>query len=321
MEQNSELLSRLSALETTVASHVKDISDLKETLKNVRTTTLLANQSPQAIINQKDEFEALKILLNSDKWPAAVEPFLICNLTSEQDKQDRAEGILDLVIDVHLEKLGFLDFGCGEGHVVNRSLMQNPRISVGYDIQQSERWEQWPQNEKTKYTVDWQEVVKNGPYNVILLYDVIDHIEGDDATVIENLKRIRSVMAPNAKIFVRCHPWCSRHATHLYHSINKAYVHLVFTETELEQLGYKGQICRKIIHPLLQYNDYFKTAGLRFQRKEQVIRADVERFFSETPLVARRIKSHWSSSHDRELREGRRFPPQLDFQFMDIVLF
>jgi len=52
-------------------------------------------------------------LLNSKAWPHAVDPALICDISSEQDKEDRAEGILDLIIDIHLENLKFLDFGCG----------------------------------------------------------------------------------------------------------------------------------------------------------------------------------------------------------------
>ena len=44
----------------------------------------------------KSNFEDLKILLESDEWPEAVSNFLICNET-EEDKEDRARGILNLL--------------------------------------------------------------------------------------------------------------------------------------------------------------------------------------------------------------------------------
>jgi len=313
---------RLVALESVVESHTKELDELREVLKIMKAKNL-ASATPQAtaLASKDDEFEALKVLLESNQWPAAVESYLICNNNSEQDKQDRAEGILDLIIDVHLEKLGFLDFGCGEGHVVNRTMIQNPRMSVGYDIAESETWSKWKPDPRMLFTSSWDDVVKNGPYNVVLAYDVLDHIEGDnEIAVIDTLKKIKSIMAPNAKLFARCHPWCSRHGTHLYHQINKAYAHLVFTPQELEQLGYKGMWTRKIIHPLMTYMSWFQKAGLRFQRKEQVVKSDIEKFFTQTPLVAKRIKANWKDSPDKELREGRKFPFQLEFQFADFVL-
>jgi 2-polyprenyl-3-methyl-5-hydroxy-6-metoxy-1,4-benzoquinol methylase len=320
-----EISERLDALEKLVASHTQEINALKAALglrPDKPAPALVKPVQSPAPITSEDEFEALKTLLESDQWPAAVEPYLICNVSSEQDKEDRAEGILDLIIDVHLEKLGFLDFGCGEGHVVNRSLMQNPRKAVGYDIAASTTWGRWQPDERAAYTTDWEEVKKYAPYNVVLLYDVLDHIEGADEVVVDNLKKIKEVMAPNARVFVRCHPWCSRHGTHLYHTINKAFIHIVFTGEELAKLGYdKGMWARRIIHPLMTYNNWFQKAGYRLQRKEQSIKMDVEKFFHATPIIAKRIKTHWRDSVEKDLREGKQFPLfQLEFQFVDFVL-
>src|SRR5207249_2471927 len=164
-------------------------------------------------------------------------PTLICDITSDQDKEDRAEGILDLIIDVHLENLKFLDFGCGEGHVVNRCRTQKPRMAVGFDIKKIERWEKWNKTSNVYFTDDWDEAKRLGPYNIILMYDVIDHMLMSEQELIDRLKEVKESLAVNGRVYLRAHPWCSRHGTHLYYKLNKAFAHLVFTDEELKSLG------------------------------------------------------------------------------------
>ena len=132
-----DISKRIELLESLVNNHTKTLAEIQDTLKK---TQAMRHVTLPIEIDETAEFDVLKTLLNSPTWPAAVDPVLICGEDSNQDKQDRAEGILDIIIDVHLEKLSFLDFGCGEGHVVNHSLTQNPHKTVGYDIVQSEKW-------------------------------------------------------------------------------------------------------------------------------------------------------------------------------------
>lgn len=296
----------------------KEIVNLKQTIQQM----LDSPMGRDAVVVTpivRTPFDDLKELLNTEKWPFAINPSLICDITSEQDKEDRAEGILDIIIDVHLAGLRFLDFGCGEGHVVSRSKLQNPALSVGYDIKESSRWTEFA-GEKTKFTSKWDEVTANAPYDVILMYDVIDHIVNEDPVTV--LKRLRPLLKPGGRFFVRCHPFTSRHATHLYHKLNKAYVHLVFTDEELESMGLgMGHKVVKVIHPMITYNDYFAKAGFRLANQPQVQKEPVEPFFINTPMIAERIKSHWVTSHDEALRTGRQFPfVQLEQQFADYIL-
>lgn len=309
-----DLNQKIQELETLVKKQGADIQELQASFKKLQLRAMM----PPTPLDTGEEFEVLKALLETAAWPPAVEPYLICNTTSDQDKKDRAEGILDIIIDVHLEKLKFLDFGCGEGHVVHQSIVQNPALAVGYDLVASEQWKEFGQKPQTLFTNSWEEVAKNGPYNVVILYDVIDHMVTDEP--VENLKKIRSVLAPNAKIFVRCHPWCSRHATHLYHKINKAFIHLVFSKDELKSLGYEGQPTREVIHPLSHYNEWFKLSGFHLLKKERTTNSAVESFFTTTPLVASRIKRNWRKSNDPELRDGKKFPWHLELQFVDYIL-
>jgi 2-polyprenyl-3-methyl-5-hydroxy-6-metoxy-1,4-benzoquinol methylase len=259
-------------------------------------------------------------LLNSKEWPAAVDPALICDITSDQDKEDRAEGILDLIIDTHLENLKFLDFGCGEGHVINKSKLQNPKMSVGYDINKNDKWDKWAKSTTTAYTNEWQIVETYAPYNVILLYDVIDHMNCSYQELVQQLKAVKSVLAPNGKVYVRTHPWCSRHGTHLYQKLNKAYVHLILTNEEIESLGHKQEKTRKVIHPITEYEDIFTKAGFKIHGQPNKIREGVEPFFTNNIIISNRIKHNYKNSPDEKLRLGQ-FPIfQLEQQFIDYIL-
>lgn len=248
-----------------------------------------AQTSAEAQPFNLEEFETLKTMLASPDWPLAVDADLICSPESDQDKLNRADGILDVIVGVNLNGKRFLDFGCGEGHTVEQSLKQTPAFSVGYDIE-NQNWSNRTENQNTLYTTNWEDVAKNGPYDVILVYDVIDHIPKPE--VIENLKKLRSVMQPKGRVFVRCHPWFSRHATHLYRQINKAYVHLVFTKEELEMLNYKGMYITRMELPMKSYMKMFANSGFNV-RRAFVTKRNIESFFKEQPLITTRIMSKW----------------------------
>lgn len=266
-------------------------------------------------------FTTLTNLLNSKEWPHAVDPSLICDITSDQDKEDRAEGILDLIIDVHLENLKFLDFGCGEGHVINRCRIQKPKMAVGFDIKTSERWEKWEKTSNLMFTDNWTDVKNFGPYNIVLMYDVIDHMIMPDHELIAKLKELKGMLAVNGRIYLRAHPWASRHGTHLYHQINKAFAHMVFTKDELETLGYKQDEVRKVMTPLMTYERLFKSAGLKITNGPHQIKEGVEQFFINNPAIANRIKEHYKNSDREDLRNGTRFPSgPMEIQFIDYIL-
>ncbi len=324
-EKLKELEQRVAALEMLLKREVVEpvIAEpvVEPVIAEPVVEPVVAEPVVEPVVAELGEFAELKKMLNSTDWPAAIDPTLICNTTSDQDKEDRAEGILDLIIDVHLEGLSILDFGCGEGHLSWKSLMQKPKVSVGYDIQEY-NWQRWPVGETLFMHTDWESVKKKGPYNVIVAYDVLDHIEGNDVTeILENLKKIRQVMAPNASVYVRCHPFVSRHGTHLYHQLNKAYAHLVFTPEELVELGYSpGPHTRRIIHPVGSYRQWFQMANFKI-RREQIVREPIEPYFTKGGLVTDRIKDNWKVSPKVELSSGRQFPTvQIEQQFVDFIL-
>ncbi len=175
--------------------------------------------------SEDNDFSQLQDLLKSDKWPEAVLEFQIADDTSEEDKTDRAEGIIDILIEESLEGKRFLDFGCGEGHSVKYSSEENASVSVGYDIKSTGKLP-WEQDGKFLLTTEFEKVLDKGPFDIVLIYDVLDHAEDP----MDVLLKASSVLSPTGTIYLRCHPFSSRHGGHCYRKLNKAFVHLVFSE-------------------------------------------------------------------------------------------
>ncbi len=267
--------------------------------------------TPPVVDNKLNTTEGLIQILHSNQWPEAVNPNLICNPQSETDKQDRGRGIVELMIEEDLKGLKFLDFGCGEGHAAGLAVEYSPTLAVGYDTKSHDSWNAFAPSDLRRFTTDFAEVQQLGPYNVILVFDVIDHALSEDRTSI--LQKAKSVLAPNGKIYLRCHPFTSRHATHLYHTLNKAYIHLVFTEAELQTIvpnaPYKED-SNRIVTPLKTYGEMIQQAGLKVINKREVTE-QVEPFF-KTPQLAERIMRNTNFQQFPEF--------QMSMQFIDYVL-
>lgn len=212
-------------------------------------------------------FEVLKQRLNSDKWPVAVEPALICN--DEEMKLERGRGIIDLIIQTELKDKRFLDYGCGEGHVVKVSPEYSPAYSVGYDIKQ---YPTWQSVDNTFFTTSFDEVSQRAPFDIILLFDVLDHSTTENP--VELLNRVKSLLAPDGTIHMRCHPFTSRHATHAYNDINRGYLHLIFTPEEIQQLIPTSEHMMPnigVTRPILTYQGFIENAGLQIANRYDVI--------------------------------------------------
>lgn len=246
------------------------------------------------IESDNNELEELKKLLNSSNWPEAVLEFQIADESSEEDKADRAEGIIEILIEEPLKGKKFLDFGCGEGHAAKHA-KKEAFVSIGYDIEQSGSL-RWEDESNFLLTTNFEKVKSAGPFDIILLYDVLDH--SDNPT--EVLNQAKSVLHQNGKIYLRCHPWCGRHGGHLYREKNKAFIHLIFTEEELNQLGVKCIKTNKVFYPLKTYKDFIKESGL-VEKSCETEEQDIEPFFNKNEIIKNRIMKNfnikeWSES-------------------------
>ena len=254
-----------------------------------------------------DSFESLKNAVKSDKWPAAVNPNLICDPNSQKDKEERARGIIELMIEEDLKGKKFLDFGCGDGSVVATSTEYETELSVGFDISQ----QPWEPREGSIFTYDYEVVVQNGPYDIILLFDVLDHLKAEPPVTV--LKKLKSLLKNDGKIYMRCHPFVSRHGTHLYHELNKAYLHLVFTNDELNELVPNSKYKEEnigITYPIKTYSEYIKEAELNVLNRRDLTEK-VEGFF-QIPKIADRIMEKTKFEHFPEF--------QMSLQFIDFIL-
>ncbi len=252
-------------------------------------------------------------LLRSSEWPIALPEAFACHPMCEDAKRKRGKGIVDLFIDQDLNNVRFLDFGCGEGHAVCAAQEDGPSIALGYDICPSERWSTLEKREGNGavFSTDFGRVATLGPYDVVLLFDVLDHVTKMSPQHV--LGQAASLLAENGRMYLRCHPFTSRHALHVYPHLNKAFLHLVFTPKELSSLASPPLIPHPHIRgsrPLDAYEAAFSGAGLRVVNR-QIMTQRVEPFFQQ-PLIAARIM--------RTLDVGV-FPAfQMSLQFVDYVL-
>jgi 2-polyprenyl-3-methyl-5-hydroxy-6-metoxy-1,4-benzoquinol methylase len=239
-------------------------------------------------------FSTIKKLILSNEWPSAVDEEDLCQ--TEEDKIDRAETILDEFDTKNLFGLNLLDFGCGEGHVGYVAANQGANV-INYDQQEPNDFP------NVKKTTNWSDV-SNNIFDIIILHDVLDHAKNPR----EVLQNIRSVCKKGSTVYVRCHPWCSRFGAHQYRFLNKAFIHLVLNEDEMQELNINiDKNIQKIIHPKLQYSQLMEGVGFKIHNST-VKTTPVEQFFEKTPEIAERIKWHWRLSHDLLLKSGKQFP-------------
>jgi 2-polyprenyl-3-methyl-5-hydroxy-6-metoxy-1,4-benzoquinol methylase len=282
------------------------LREIKDELQQIRTQMFanhelhnLTRKIEELINPQSDDYEEKYSMLMSviEDWPRAINPDLICQKDSEPDKEYRAESIVEFVITDYLKDMRFLDFGCGEGHVVAAAAAAGASKAVGFDLR-SQGWDRFDQNENffltTEYTY-WD----NGPYDVILLFDVLDHIENADP--VEILTNMSNLLAPEGKIYLHCHPWCSRHGTHLYENgFNRAFAHLVMDEVELVRLGgYNNMNTLPITQPVNTYRKWINDAGLKMV-SEQINEEKVEDFFFNDQNIWNRIHAKWDGDDPTE---------------------
>jgi 2-polyprenyl-3-methyl-5-hydroxy-6-metoxy-1,4-benzoquinol methylase len=262
-----------------------DTEKLLIALEDIKKLLLEIKNKQETIEIQSTDFDALKKELIGDSWPVAVPSELICNAASEQDKADRANNILSMFVPRSPENLKFLDFGCGEGHVAKEAAMRKANLSVGYDIKQQGELAWNERNDNFLLTPNFTEAKELGPYDIILMYDVLDHCDEPENL----LKQVKELSKPTTTIYIRCHPWCSRHGGHLYNQMNKAWVHLIFTPEELASLGLTPpNPSQRVLFPIGTYKQYFQRVGLKFDEPD-IQRTEIEDFFKTNNIVSNRL--------------------------------
>lgn len=292
-----------------------DLTKAQDALKKAETAIAelkAALTDKPAETSSQDSFDTLKAVLNTDKWPVCANRNLVCDPNNEAAKIQRGRGVVELMVEGDLTNKKFLDFGCGEGHSAAYAASKSVTLSVGYDIT-SRGWESRTAP-NLKLTDKWEEVVANGPYDAILVFDVIDHLVS--ATAEEVLLKVKSVLADTGRVYLRVHPFMSRHANHTYHDLNKGWIHLVFTEDEMKTLLPDPKHIEPntggVKFPLVTYKRYFDHAGLEIaDGKTRPVKDTIDPFF-KTPAIAQRIAANVGMPNMPDF--------QMSIAFIDYVL-
>ena len=264
----------------------------------------------KSCIDPNTEFESLRKLLDSDEWPHAAKEFLICSKDSVEEQSDRGRAVVEIMSIMKPISGNFLDYGCGAGYCSKYVASQKITTkTIGFDIKSQKEWND---AQGVVFTDNWDEVVKNGPYDSILMFDVLDHLIGENQ--VDVLKKIGNVLTQNGNILMRVHPWMSRHANHHYYTCNKAYIHLVFTPEEFEKILPSSEFSEPSMKsgtPIMTYDKIVKDAGLKFVGQGRQSRLPVDQFFKRPEIVSRILKN---TGH-------KDFPEfQMSLQFIDYLI-
>ena len=225
----------------------------------------------------EDRLLALKKLLHSDSWPTCLETEMLPPATPEEMLERARKAISFLVQpqDLDLAKK-VLDFGCGTGESVAALHELGIPHAIGYDT-----------IHHPNAVTNFDYIQEVGPYDIIIANDVLDHLLGENMT--QAIASMKLLLAEKGKIYLKCHPFCSRAGGHHFHEINKAYVHMFFYQTELEEMGYRGLPTIPVLYPHTTYVNAIQQAGLHIEH-EWVVRQDIEEIFKEHPILSQTLK-------------------------------
>jgi 2-polyprenyl-3-methyl-5-hydroxy-6-metoxy-1,4-benzoquinol methylase len=242
--------------------------------------------------------------LNDPEWPEAVDMKLVCDDTNDQEKTDRAKDLIDILLPKDFKDKSILDFGTGEGHTLRVLKELGVQKAFGFDVA-----DKFIKDDGLNLTTDWEIIEKNAPYDYIIAYDVMDHLER--INIAECLYLLYDVLNPNGKLFVRYHPFTSRHGGHLYKNINKAYVHLILNEQEkTKYIKEKITYTEPYAMPLTIYREAAKISNFIIEYEENNT-SKVEEFFFKTEISQRITKNLGVTT----------FPlSQMSLQFVDHTL-
>lgn len=283
---------------------INKIQRIRSMLNDLENSITGINKTELAMIS--NDFNDMKQLVMSDDWPKAVEEDMICDERNEIDKINRAKGMLEVMVGESIEAKKILDFGTGEGHIIKEAVNKGAAYAMGYDIENNFI----KKSQRMEFTTEWKSVLNHAPYDTILCCDVLDHLV--DLDPVDALKKMKSVLNQDGKIYLRRHNYMSRHGTHLYKQLNKAFLHVVFNFAELVELipNIVTIPTSKVYFPIKTYIDQITSSGLQLEMEYKTI-SPVEDIFERREIVERIFKNTPFKHFPRQ---------QMELDFVDYVL-
>ncbi len=243
------------------------------------------------VVTLPNTAKAVCYVLQTSFWPEAIPSVMIVN--NDDMKQIRAESIITNFIREPLKDKKFLDFGCVDDFCINEAKKKGAE-AFGYFLQMS-----------------LATVEQNAPYDIVMAYDVFDHIIDDDVRN-NYFNLIRKCLKPNGRIYIRFHPFTARHSCHNYYKFNKAYAQFFLSEAQLMLHG--AMPTYRTVAPMKLYKDWLAEAGLKMI-DEYIVRRDLEEFFKflQEPLLRVMSSNKFVKNYDT-------LNSALSIQFVDVIV-
>jgi len=225
------------------------------------------------------ELTELRILAKTKDWPKAI---------------DEKISIIDQLrkfietISVPIRNKNVLEFGCCDSELA--AMLQNEcgaKKVVSFDLDLCKYRQNIINDQGVIYTDNFRIVQQNESYDIITINDILDHTEKP----VYWLKQLTPLMSVNGRVFIRFHPYTSRNGTHLSEQLNKAFLHLVFSDDELATFGVSNKFTRKITDLNISYERFIEESGLKIIKKNTK-KTPVELMFFNDEKIAGRIKKN-----------------------------
>ena len=226
------------------------------------------------------ELTELRLQARSDSWPPALD--------DKETANDRMRSFLGS-ISVPIKSQKVLEFGSCDTTLATLLKSECGAAKVySYDVELCKYNERTVGDPAIVFTDNFRLVQHNGIYDIVVINDIIDHLEKP----VYWLKQLADLINPQSgRVFARCHPYTSKNGTHLGEQINKAFLHLVFSDDELATLGITNRYTRKILDLNSSYQRFFEEAGLKVVR-EEIKKCPVDSIFLTDSRITSRIKKN-----------------------------
>jgi 2-polyprenyl-3-methyl-5-hydroxy-6-metoxy-1,4-benzoquinol methylase len=271
------------------------ISSLYEIIDLLKTKKSLLN------FNLKD-LSSLRQALKSDIWPESI---------PNKETYDFQEHFYKFTANfINLEKMDVLFLGSEAELFFSYMLEKKANKVVCYSENKKDIFKtQETEESKLILTNNFEDILKNGAYDVIVCYDFIEHCDQHPEKIMTIIKNLRK---SNGPIYIRTHPFSSRYHDHNYEYLNKAYTHLIFDDREKLKVGcLSGKKTCKELTTETEYFKLFYSLDLKINER-YVVEHKPESFFFDNKLIFEKIKN----SLNIEIVT----PEEIGFEFIDYVL-
>lgn len=261
---------------------------------------LKMNDDSKDLIDLQD-LTNLKKMLKSNLWPNA--------LSEEELKESKEEKVKNVLMNIpNIENMDIACFADDADIFIKEIMKVKANKVVCFSLDKNiNPFKIEESNQIGIVTNNKNELVGNGPFDIIICYDFLEHTGESPENWLSFMKNIRKTNGP---IYLRAHPFNSRY--HDHNLANKAYSHLVFTDSEKLKIGCPSG--KKPCKELLTENEYFKLFySLELSIIERnIIDHPIEEIFTNSSMISEKIKA--------TLNKEMLFAEELSFEYIDYLL-